>query len=241
MAHALSTVDKEVRITDVITWSSYHGSMNRPPSFSPVISGLLPLFYEKASSLAMVKHGMEMQRRATAHLNPGQIPVTAFDQPLFAIAKFVQWSWPLVHGARKHVVMFRGLHIEMALWNVCGDLLEDSGWTTAFAEAGIASSGTAEFLKVTHLTRTRHAHQVTVLALHKLQREAFLQSPGPVYDKEYFEQWKTSSSEKSLTFHFWEMIRRLEALILIFIGSLREGNFQLYVETLEALVPWFHS
>ena len=81
------SLDKEVQSTDVITWSSYHGSMNRPPSISPVISGLLPLFYEKASSLAMVKHGMEMQRQATAHLNPGQIPVTPFDQPLFAIAK----------------------------------------------------------------------------------------------------------------------------------------------------------
>ena len=37
------------------------------------------------------------------------------------------------------------------------------------------------------------------------------------------------------------MIRKLEVLILIFIRSLREGKFQLYVETLEALVPWFHS
>ena len=37
------------------------------------------------------------------------------------------------------------------------------------------------------------------------------------------------------------MIRKLEVLILIFIGSLREVKFQLYVETLEALVPWFHS
>ena len=185
---------------------------------------------------------MEMQRQATAHLNPGQIPVTAFYQPLFAIAKFFQWSWPWVHGESKHVVMFGGLHIEMALWSVCGDLLEDSGWTATLAEAGIASSGTAEsFLKVTHLTRTRHAHQVTVLALHKLQREAFLQSPGPVYDEVSFEQWKSSTSEKSPTFHFWEMIRRLEVLILIFIRSLREGNFQLYLETLEALFPWFHS
>ena len=40
----------------------------------------------------------------------------------------------------------------MASWSVCGDLLEDSGWSTALAEAGIASSGTAEsFLKMTHL------------------------------------------------------------------------------------------
>ena len=79
--------------------------MNRPPSISPVISGLLPLFYEKASSLAMVKHGMEMQRQATAHLNPGQIPVTPFDQPLFAIAKICSWRkqacsdvWWIAHG-----------------------------------------------------------------------------------------------------------------------------------------------
>ena len=40
-------------------------------------------------------------------------------------------------------------------------------------EAGTASSGTAEsFLKVSHLARTRHAHQVTVIVLHKLQRES---------------------------------------------------------------------
>ena len=71
--------------------------------------------------------------------------------------------------------MFGGLHLEIALWSVCGDLLEDSGWTASLTEAGIASSGIAEsFLKVTHLTRTRLAHQVTVLALHKFQREAFL-------------------------------------------------------------------
>lgn len=173
--HATGNLDKEVGYTDVITWSSYHGSLKRSQSSSPVISGLLPLFYEKASSLAMVKHGMDMQLKATAHLNPGQIPITAFDQPLFAIAKFVQWKWPLVHGETKHVVMFGGLHLEMALWSVCGNLLEDSGWTASLIEAGIASSGTAEsFLKVSHLARTRLVHQVTVLALYKLQREAFL-------------------------------------------------------------------
>lgn len=209
---------------------------------SPVISGLLPLFYEKASSLAMVKHGMELQQKATEYLNPGQIPITAFDQPLFAIAKLVQWNWPLDHGETKHVVMFGGLHLEMALWSVCGDLLESSGWTAALTEAQIASSGTADsFLKVTHLTRTRHVHQVTALALHNLQRDAFLQTPGLVHDEEAFQQWKTSTREQSSTFHFWDMVLRLEILILIFIRSHREGNFPLYVETLEALVPWFFA
>ena len=53
---------------DVVTWSGYHGSLKRTMPMSPVISALLRLFYDKAS---MVKHGMEMQLKATAYLNPG--------------------------------------------------------------------------------------------------------------------------------------------------------------------------
>ena len=46
--------------------------------------------------------------------------------------------------------MLGGLHIEMAVWNTLGDYLEDSGWTAALTQAGIASSGTADsFLKAT--------------------------------------------------------------------------------------------
>jgi hypothetical protein len=41
----------------------------------------------------MIKHGMNVVREAIEYLNPGQIPVTTLDQPLFALAKFVQWKW----------------------------------------------------------------------------------------------------------------------------------------------------
>ena len=33
-----------------------------------------------------------MQQKAIEYLNPGQIPVTAFDASLFALAKLVQWK-----------------------------------------------------------------------------------------------------------------------------------------------------
>ena len=65
----------------------------------------------------MVKHGMAVQKQAIEYLNPGQIPVTTFDQPLFALTKFVQWKWPDTYGEQKYVVMLGGLHTEMALWN----------------------------------------------------------------------------------------------------------------------------
>ena len=107
----------------------------------------------------MIKHGMEIQ-------NPGQIPVTAFDQPLYALAKMVQWCWPHSHGEKKHFAMFGGLHIEMALWSTIRDFLDGSGWTTALSEAGIASTGSGDsFLNACHLMRTRHGHQVTLIAL----------------------------------------------------------------------------
>ena len=136
---------------------------------------------------------MDVQRRATEYLNPGQIPVTTFDQPLFALANLVQWKWPDTHGESVHVVMFGGLHIEMALWNTLGDVLEASGWTTALSEAEMARSGTADsFLKASHLTRTRHAHQVTLLSIVCLQElggvSLHLQEdshPG-TYKKEHF-------------------------------------------------------
>ena len=45
----------------------------------------------------------------------------AFDQLLYALAKQVQWNWPDKYGEDKHVVMFGGLHIEMAALKTLGD------------------------------------------------------------------------------------------------------------------------
>ena len=65
---------------------------------------------------------MWIQKQAIEYLNPGQIPVTTFDQPLFALAKYVQWKWPATHGKAVHVVMLGGLQTEMALWSTLGEV-----------------------------------------------------------------------------------------------------------------------
>ncbi len=42
---------------------------------------LLPLFYEKTTTPAMVENGMDVLKQAIEFLNPGQIPVvTVFNQ-----------------------------------------------------------------------------------------------------------------------------------------------------------------
>ena len=220
--HALTLVEKEeLTREDAIAWAAYHALQQTPAEDPPAVCALLPLFYEKAATPAMVKHGMDVQKQAIEYLNPGQIPVTNFDQPLFALAKYVQWKWPVTHGESVYVVMLGGLHTEMALWSTLGDILEGSGWTTALIEAEVASSGTADsFLKVSHLTRTRHAHQLTLLTLQKLQQEAFMQFEGDTSA----EAWKQDMLKRSPTFMYWDLITRYEILILIFIRAHREKN-----------------
>ena len=72
------------------------------------------------------------------------------------------------------MILLGSLHLEMASLATIGYLLDGSGWTHALAQAYIATPGTAEsFLKTTHVTRTRHAHQVTASALSILLHTAY--------------------------------------------------------------------
>ena len=128
----------------------------------------------------------------------------------------------------------------MALWKTLGDVLEGSGWTDALIEAEVASPGVAEsFLKTSHLTRTRHGHQVSLLALHNLQREAFILFEGPKDEKSQ-QLWRKDMVQKSPTFAYWDLILRYETLLL-FVRAHRERNFSLYVQLLEELTPLFFA
>ena len=66
----------------------------------------------------MIKHSMNIVQAAIQNLNPGQVPVLTADQPLFALAKQIQWTWPNQFGESLFVIMFGGLHIEMAILKV---------------------------------------------------------------------------------------------------------------------------
>ncbi|CAB4040300.1 Hypothetical predicted protein [Paramuricea clavata] len=99
---------------------------------------------------------MDVIKRATEILNPGQVPIITVDQPLYAIAKQIQWNWKASHRESQFIVMFGGLHIEMAALKALGTLLNGSGWTAALGEAKVASPGTAEsFLRASHVTRKK--------------------------------------------------------------------------------------
>ena len=89
--------------------------------------------------MAMIKLSFCVVKRAIEHLNPGQTPVIAFDQPLYALAKSIQWKWLDHYREDKFVVMFGDLHIEMAALKMVGDWLKGSGWVQALVQANITT------------------------------------------------------------------------------------------------------
>uniref|UniRef100_UPI00358FF46D uncharacterized protein n=1 Tax=Myxine glutinosa TaxID=7769 RepID=UPI00358FF46D len=105
------------------------------------------------------------------------------------------------------------------------------------ATAGMADS----FLKASHVTRTRHAHQVTSSALSILMRKAYDTYTCEEIEPLAFDKWCLKQAETSPQFQYWLIIIRLELLVLVYVRSIREGNFALYVAALEAMAPWFFA
>ena len=241
LEHLTRILDTELQGTEAISWAAYHAQSQQHVVLDSDVSlkSLLPLFHHEAKSVAMICHCMNIVRSAVEIVNSTQVPVIACDQPLYALAKQIQWSWPSTYGEDRYVVMFGGLHIEMVALKMLGDLLEDSGWTGALVRAGITTSGVADsFLKGAHVTRTRRAHQVTASSLFLLMKEAYDEYARDANEVLAFKEWCDMKASACPQFLFWQIVLQLELHVLLFVRSIREGDFHLYIAALKKLVPW---
>ena len=150
------------------------------------------------------------------------LTLAKLNQPLFTLAKQIQWNFPEKYGEDKFVIIFGDLHVEMAFLKALGERLDGSGWTSALSEANVASAGTADsFLKAAMVTRTRRVHQMTAGSLCILLIRAYDsykkdEEPGSVMS---FNDWCLSKVATVPHFHFWYVTLRLELLLLTFVRS----------------------
>ena len=224
------------------SWAAYHASNQPKQKIIPSKVALLPLFQEKAQTTCMISHAMQMVSDAIKHVNPTQTTVIAADQPLFALIKQVQWTWPETHGEDKIVAMMGGLHIEMNLLKLLGDWLRGSGWVASLIQADITTSGRAEsMLSGSHVTRTRYAHQVTAGSLKILQERAYQQYLEREENDLRYEEWCDKQCQEQPQFKYWAIVLFLELLVLQFIRSIRERNFPMYVQSLLQIVSWLFA
>ena len=244
LEHTKRVIEDNTGTDENISWSAFHAS--RQPQLARTISptALLPLFLDSAHTVAIIRHSMDVVKNAVVHVNPGQTPVVTLDQPLFALAKQIQRKWPEKYGEYKMVVMFGGLHIEMAALNTLGDCLRGSGWVQALLQAEIATPGTADsFLRAAHVTRTRRAHQITATTLHILQHRAYtitrhcMTDCDDAEDLPEFEDWCHRRAKDTPHFQYWATVLELEMLVLVYMRSLQHASLAMYLAALTELVP----
>ena len=99
--------------------------------------------------------------------------VVGFDQPLYAIAKRLQWYQPDQYGYQKLVIMLGALHIEIAMLRCLGDWLQDSGWLTSLSNAGVTSPVNESLLTGHNIAPSKYAHQITAKVSYQLMLPAF--------------------------------------------------------------------
>ncbi len=99
LEHAIKVMTQDViDREDSVTSAAYYASRCDADNYCPTFTQLMP---KSCFSINVERWNDCTQMKATQHLNPGQIPVTAFDVSLFTLAELVQWKWPDTHGESK--------------------------------------------------------------------------------------------------------------------------------------------
>ena len=128
----------------------------------------------------------------------------------------------------KHVViMFGGLHIEMAALKALRKWIDGSGLIEALANASVASSGVAEpFLTASHVTRTRRTHQVAAAALHILMNNAYIdycESKDTQRPALPFSLWRAEKSKEHPQFLYRSTVLEFQIMCLQVVRAFREA------------------
>ena len=136
--------------------------------------------------------------------------------------------------------MLGDLHTEIATMALIGDWLEGSEWSDLFVAAGISTPGTSDaFLKGHNVKRCRYAHQVSVAALYHLFKKQWEEQTSSLATT--LSNWIIERRAKCSQFNYWYTVIELEALLLLFVRSIREANFKRYHQCLEQIVPWMFN
>ena len=99
--------------------------------------------------------------------------VVGFDQPLYAIAKRMQWYQSDQYVYQKIVITLGALHIETAILRCLGDWLQNSGWLTYFSNAGVTSPKNESLLTAHIIAPSKYAHEITAKVLYQLMLRPF--------------------------------------------------------------------
>lgn len=245
---------------DRLSWTAYNIDQNRDNADHPKsLISALPVIDHVADSYEFQMHIMEKNLKITRYLNPGQTSVSSADQPLYTKKKTMMWAFPSKFAKRCQFTysvdgidkieeietyiddifaFFGPLHIEKAVLSCFGDLVRGTGLDDVVKSSGLSTVGLVTAMcDVNNIKKARYTCQVVGPVLQSFLDDAYLASTdGLAYDL-----WVEKQKEASITFKYYhELIQHL-IHINLFVRSLREANFDLFLSSLEKLCPLFFA
>ena len=112
-----------------------------------------------------------------------------------------------------------------------GEIIKVSGLEKILSSNNLSIIGTSTVVDVNDIKRARYCLQVAACAVFRKLKDTFVQSNSllPILD------WLQHGSKESEMCFYWKLILDFQVLVLVFIRSIPEGNFQVYNESLISL------
>ena len=120
---------------------------------------------------------------------------------------------------------------------VHGDFLKGSSLDTLFLHSNLSTDGTSAVVDVNDIKRSWCCLQVSVVVIYTLLKKAHVESGSALSVLD----WLNEAAKHSQMCFYWKMILNFEVLMLIYMRSIREGNFELYLASLYRMLPWFFA
>ena len=149
----------------------------------------------------------------------------------------MQWRHPTIFGHGKYLCLLGDLHIEQSILGFHGDLIKGSGLDSLLSHTNLSTIDISTIVDVNNIKRSRYCLQVAICVIYELLKESDTDSHRnlSLFD------WLEERSEISQMAYYWRLILNFQIQVLIFVTSVRNGNFLLYRETLFYFLKLFFA
>lgn len=257
-----------LRCRDVIKmgWTAFNQFLLKDAGESKIVTkvGYMPIIQAPAHEMDTLNTVVMKCMRVAAALGQQHTVITV-DQALYC--KLVELKWAFTEYQKKLVVQLGGLHISMCFLKTIGNHMKGSGLVDSWVEGGLLGPNAAgNVMDGKAYKRAMRAHKITLQALWRMLTPLFRRSCGrsnpdlaekishllPLGQfKELIACFKTSEfkaaldefvaqkSEENVNFKFWWSYMKMVSTLLQFTRAQREGNWELYLESLRSMLPYF--
>ena len=196
-------------------------------------SAYLPLLRDKVNTSQMQSHWIMLNINSIKVLNSDQTPVNVSDQPVYVLSKELQFRYPDIFG--DYVPLLGALYIEQSLLVIHGQQIFGHGLIEILNQHKFTSIWLCAVLDVNNIKRARFCVQITLCVLYLSLEKAVVNdnSTLPAYE------WLRLKSKSNQMCFIWKVIMDIQIQILIFVRTIREGNFLLFTQVLRKLMKWY--